>query len=202
MNIDDENEYSDGELDRHVRAALAMDVDAAGLRRLEEYWRAQAWKDHWRRRVYFAMSAAAAAAILVVLLTVAKRGREDVKTEIVNVAPVQPRVDVQPIEQRAVEREEPSSQLAGRTPTEYERFLFIVRTGKPTPTTAESKIDQAIRRGGANSQDVLAEVEQIDGVQGLLLTARRAGDPTLRQAAMARLLEMASDESLLGFLSL
>jgi HEAT repeat protein len=204
MNIDDANEFSDGELERQIRTALVMEVDAARLQRLEEYWRAQSRKDRWQRRVYFTLSAAAAAVVLVGLLIVAKRESEDAKTANVEVAPVQPRADIRPVEKKLVEvaENEPAAQFAGRAPTEYERFMFIARTGKPMPAAGPSKIHEAISRHGTDAQDALAQVEQKEGTQGLLRAARRATDPKLRQAAMAKLLEIGSDESLLAFLSL
>jgi hypothetical protein len=203
MNDDELSEPWNDDLDRVIRAALVVDTDHSGVERLEQFWRAQSWKDRWRQRAYFGMSAAAAAAMLIGFLIVAKnRNNGDVTTAKVTSERVPPPVEVEPAAEPLADELEVDAPvgLAGRTPTEYERFMFIARTGRPTPTTTESRIDEAISRRGATSQDILAEVEEVDGVNGLIRTAQRAIDPKLRQTAMARLLEIGSDESLIGFL--
>jgi hypothetical protein len=218
MNDDIHRNIPDDELDRIIRSALVVDAEATGVERLNQYWRVQSRKDRWQRRAYFALTTSAAALVLFSLVIVARDGDEDAETA--SVAPEQvqapadkqvkidPTVRIEGIEATSKPSPEPSQkewglgELAGRTPTAYERFLFVVRTGKPTNAMAEGTVEELNRPRPANAEKALAEIEHSGGVAGLVRTAKRARELHLQRAAMARLLEIKSDESLLGFLAL
>ena len=205
MNSDDINEISNDELDRVIREALAVDTDPRLVARLEHCWAVQSRRQLWRRRSLFVLPAAAAALVLIALLIDAKNGEDGAqKAEMIpKAAPV--RDAVVPVEEALADDGEigDDSHSAGRAPTEYERFVFIARTGKPaTPTSLAAKIDEVIGRRGANRDEVLAAIEQIGGVEALVLAAGRTTEPRLRTAILGRLITFDSEEALIGYLSL
>jgi hypothetical protein len=203
MNDDvDNNELQNDELDRLIRAALVVDADPRRVDRVERYWRVESRKDVWRRRRYFAMTAAAAAVVLIGLLIVARKGDEGGETANARPAPGAVRTEAEPVQEIAAGElhHGAASGLPGRAPTEYERFIFIARMGKPTPAMA-GKVDE-VNGPPANSEEILAEIERTGGVSGLVGAAKRSREPELQRAAVGRLLELGSEEALLGFLAL
>jgi hypothetical protein len=204
MNADDDNAKSDGDLDREIRAALVVDDDPRAVERLRQYWHVQSWKDRWQRRAYFVMTVAAAAVVLIALLMVVKTGRENAKTASVSPAPIPIQADEVPVEAVSTgdAEIEAGARLAGRAPTEFERFIFIARTGRTTPPLTENRSDAARRRAHADPKEMLAGIEQTGGIHGIVLAARQGSDPRLRDIAIARLIEIGSEEALLGYLTL
>jgi hypothetical protein len=204
MNDDINRDIPDDELDRLIGAALVVDADALGVERLKRYWRVESRRDRWQRRAYFALTTAAAALVLIGLLVVARDGDEDAKTASVAREQAPVRANAEQAQGIATEEldHEAASRLAGRAPTEYERFIFIARTGKPMPAMAEIKVDASKGPRPASTEEVLAEIEETGGVEGLVRAAKRAREPQLQRTAIARLLEIATDEALLGYLAL
>jgi hypothetical protein len=205
MNNDDFREIPHDELDRVIREALRLDTDTRCLARLEQYWVVQSRRQLWRRRALFVLPAAAAAAILVALLMVTKDGESHKRTAEAdrNSAPVQE--DAAPLEAMMADNRETDdhSHSAGREPTEYERFVFIARTGNPTASTSlPNKIEKPNRRRDAKPEEIVATIERTAGLEGLVKTAGRTTEPKLRLAIMLRLLKFDSEAVLLGYLSL
>jgi len=195
MNSDDIHEFSNGELDRVIREALKVDADASRLARLEQYWVVQSRRQLWRRRALFMLPAAAAAVILVALLIVAKDGESNKQTAETDhiLAPIQE--DLAPVDEAFADDSESGahSPSAGRAPTDYERFVFIARTGvQSNATSLTTKIDEAIEELILNPESDPTRSLESPGIDSsnaeTLLLRRLARSDGAEQSAILRLL--------------
>ncbi len=178
MKRDNDNLPSDKGLDEAIRASLLSQTDESRLRRLERFWHLQSQRQARQRQVLVTLPFATAAAAAVVFCVILWSRQEDTKS-----APPRNKspnansdladtgnTDRTPIDQ---------SQLGGRPPTGYERFVFAVRTSALVPaTTMSATIDEAINQLRQNPESNANQIVNSPGferrVRGSPITAKIA----------------------------
>ncbi len=195
MNRNDTNEPANGDLDRAIRQALAVDADPRRVARLERFWLVQSRRQLWRRRAWQIIPAAAAALLLVALFIVARRG-DDNSQSAGTVRKSAPEVQA-PVRVETVLADDSDvrsdARSSGRAPTDYERFVFLARTNaSATSTTLVAKVDGVIEQVKMNRDSDMAQlleasdIKPSDAARILLRRLRRSSD--VEQAAILRLL--------------
>ncbi len=194
MKRDNDNLPSDKGLDEAIRASLLSQTDESRLRRLERFWHLQSQRQARLRQVLVTLPLATAAVAAVVFCAILWNRHEDTQSAQANRNTL-PRgnnsdladtgnTDRTPIDQ---------SQLGGRPPTGYERFVFAVRTSALVPaTTMSATIDEAINQLRQNPESNANQIVNSPGferrVAEALLLRRLPRSTNEDQRAILRLL--------------